>query len=85
MQVSIVWFLIAASPDEIADNCSVQMKYLNGTMASQTTVLGNITNASLQVFPGMIYAVQLIAYNIDGSVTTDPVQYTTLPGGWFIY
>ena len=53
-------------------------------MAATFTVTGSTTNTSLNVLPGVDYSLQIIASNVDGSVVSLPVNFTTLPGGMSI-
>ena len=80
-QVQVTWTLTHQHVDERAKSLMLMVQFLNGTIAQQYQLEGNVTQQMVDTVPGMEYRVTVSASNQDGTRTTDPVPFQTHPGG----
>ena len=80
-QARISWTLTNQTLDEGPDRLTLTVNYINNTQVRQYLLSAGTGEMLVQsIAPGMEYLVTVSASNQDGTVTTDPVQFQTLPG-----
>ena len=78
--MQVTWSLTHQHADERAESLTLTVQFSNGTIAQQYQLEGNATQHTVDTVPGMEYRVTVSASNQDGTRTTDPVPFQTLPG-----
>lgn len=78
---TLSWSLILRNNDESADNQTVTVYLLNGTMAYQRVVGGDIRQEQLSLIPAERYYAQVKAENEDGYVLSQNRSFQALIGG----
>ena len=77
----IRWTLTNQTLDEGPDRLTLTVNYANNTQVRQYSLLADTVEMLVQsITPGMEYLVTVSASNQDGTRTTDPAQFQTLPG-----
>ena len=80
-QAHIRWRLTNQTLDEGSDRLTLTVNYANNTQVRQYSLLADTVEMLVQsITPGMEYLVTVSASNQDGTRTTDPVSFQTLPG-----
>ena len=80
-QARITWALTNRTLDEGPDHLTLTVNYANNTQVRQYSLLpGTVEMLVQSITPGMEYLVTVSASNQDGTRTTDPVSFQTLPG-----
>ena len=82
-QAQITWSLANQHADEEAENLILVLEFLNGTLAEQYSLAGDVTQQRVTTIPGMEYRVTLTASNQDGTGTAGPVPFQTPAGGGY--
>ena len=80
-QAHIGWTLTNRTLDEGPDRLTLTVNYANNTQVRQYSLLPGTVEMPVQsITPGMEYLVTVSASNQDGTRTTNPVSFQTLPG-----
>ena len=84
-QALIRWRLTNQTLDEGPDRLTLTVNYANNTQVRQYSLSAGTVEMLVQsIIPGMEYLVTVSASNQDGTRTTDPVSFQTLPGRKYI-
>ena len=79
-QAQIRWTLTNRTLDEGPDRLTLTVNYTNNTQVCQYLLSAGTVELLVQsIIPGMEYLVTVSASNQDGTRTTDPVSFKTLP------
>ena len=79
-QAKITWTLTNQTLDEGPDRLTLTVSYINNTQVRQYLLSAGTVEMLVQsIAPGMEYLVTVSASNQDGTVTTAPVSFRTLP------
>ena len=78
--MQVTWSLTHQHADERAEYLTLTVLFSNGTISQQYQLEDNATQQMVDTVPGMEYQVTVSASNQDGTRTTDPVSFQTLPG-----
>ena len=80
-QALIRWRLTNRTLDEGPDRLTLSVNYANNTQVRQYSLLADTVEMLVQsITPGMEYLVTVSASNQDGTRTTNPAPFQTLPG-----
>ena len=80
-QAKITWTLTNRTLDEGPDRLTLTVNYINNTQVRQYLLSAGTGEMLVQsIAPGMEYLVTVSASNQDGTRTTAPVPFQTLPG-----
>ena len=80
-QAKITWTLTNQTLDEGPDRLMLTVNYINNTRVREYLLSAGTVEMLVQsIVPGMEYLVTVAASNQDGTRTTAPVPFQTLPG-----
>lgn len=78
---TLSWSLMLRNDDESADNQTVSLFFMNGTMATQRVVGGDVRQHQLSLIPAKRYYAQVKAENADGSAFSQNLPFQAVIGG----